>query len=436
MAEPIYGNTFQEDFAARRRMLPQAVGAAMPAQARSAYDPEAQLEELMRQRTALEQQQPDMSVMQDFARQQGEMGQGALLNALAAQYAGESFQPLQAKFLRRAEAAQQPMKVGGGILTPTGDFVRDPVQAQEREAGALDRRIGGLERVIESRNARQERMAQAERDRALREALGFGNLAIKDEILDLRRNLPGGGAARNRFQQAGTFILENGQVVSGVFDPDQGPGYMENGRFAPLPPGARPTLRGAGAPLTANQYRDLREDIKGEQNALTRVNQYFSNFADMNVGMRNLADRVSANVKTFLGAPDSVNRKELATQLAQGQVQGLLGMLRVDVVGPGVMTEQDAKRVLSSIGGDVTALQNPRVVENLLRQVFEQKQRRLDDLVEQDAYHSRFFPGMAPIDRTPIRFGDASGNRPPVGSGQPGTPAQRIRVDTNGKIIR
>ena len=117
MAEPIYGNTFAEDFAARRRMLPQAMGTAMPAQARGGYDPEAQLEELLRQRTALEQQQPDMGAMQAFARQQGEMGQGALLNALAAQYAGEGFQPLQTKLLRRAEAAQQPMKVGGGILT-------------------------------------------------------------------------------------------------------------------------------------------------------------------------------------------------------------------------------------------------------------------------------------------------------------------------------
>lgn len=186
MAEPIYGSTFQEDFAARRRMLPQAVGAAMPAQARSAYDPEAQLEELLRQRTALEQQQPDMSGLQEFARKQGEMGQGALLNALAAQYAGESFQPLQAKLLRRAEAAQQPTKVGGGILTPTGDFVRDPVQAQEREGGMLDRRIGQVERVIDSRDARRMRAEQAQREENLRRELGLGNIAVRQSGVDAR----------------------------------------------------------------------------------------------------------------------------------------------------------------------------------------------------------------------------------------------------------
>lgn len=435
MAEPIYGSTFEEDFNARRMMLPQAIGAARPMQAQQGYDPEAQLMELVRQRSALEEQQPDVSALQEYARRQGEMGQGALLNALAAQYAGEGFQPLQAKFLKQAEASQQPMRVGGGMLTPSGEFVRDPFTAQERQAQMLDRRIGGLERVIESRQARQERAEQAARELDWRKSLGLANLGIRQEMLDLRRNPPGGGAAGNRFQQAGSYILDNGQVVSGVFSPDQGPGYMEGGRFVPLPPGARPTLRGAGAPLTANQYRDLREDIKVEQNALLRMNQYLSNFPSMNVGIRNLADRLSANAKTFLGAPDSVNRKELAAQLAQGQVQGLLGMLRVDVVGPGVMTEQDAKRVLSSIGGDVSVLQNPRVVENLLRQVFEQKQRRLDDLMEQDAYHSRFFPGMAPIDRTPIRFGEVRSGQPAAGGGQ-SEATRRIRLDANGNIIR
>jgi hypothetical protein len=230
MAEPIYGSTFQEDFAARWRMLPQATGAAMPAQARSAYDPEAQLEELLRQRTALEQQQPDMSVMQEFARKQGEMGQGALLNALAAQYAGESFQPLQTKFLRRAEAAQQPMKVGGGILTPTGDFVRDPVQAQERESGMLDRRIGQVERVIDSREARRMRAEQAQREEDLRRELGLGNIAVRQAGVDARAaarsaaDAVGGvrdSAASNRqFQQAttlrGEYTRRADKVAEGV----------------------------------------------------------------------------------------------------------------------------------------------------------------------------------------------------------------------------
>lgn len=230
MDYPTYGSTFEEDFAARRRMLPQAMGATMPAQPRGAYDPETQLEELLRQRADLDQQQPDMSAMQEFARRQGEMGQGALLNALAAQYAGEGFQPLQAKFLKRAEAAQQPMKVGGGILTPTGEFVRDPMQAQERQAAALDRRIGETARLAEAREARRLRQEQADRDFALREDLGRGRLGIMQAGADAKaaaRSAAGAaGSMRDsvesnrRFQQSttlrGEYTRRADKVAEGV----------------------------------------------------------------------------------------------------------------------------------------------------------------------------------------------------------------------------
>lgn len=203
MAEPIYGSTFEEDFNARRRMLPQAVSAVLPVQAQQAYDPEAQLMELVRQRSALEEQQPDVSALQEYARRQGEIGQGALMNALAAQYAGEGFQPLQAKFLKQAEASQQPMRVGGGMLTPTGEFVRDPFAAQERQAQMLDRRIGGLERVIESRQARQERADQAARELALRETLGMGKLEAQRALQEAKN------AARSAAAAAGTSAADN-----------------------------------------------------------------------------------------------------------------------------------------------------------------------------------------------------------------------------------
>lgn len=215
MAEPTYGMTFEEDFNARRRMLPQAIGAARPAQAQQGFDPEAQLMELVRQRAAMDEQQPDVSALQEYARRQGEAGQSALLNALAAQYAGEGFQPLQAKFLKQAEASQQPLRVGGGMLTPTGEFIRNPFEERERQTQMLDRRIGGLERVIDARQARAERSAQAERELALRETLGMGRLEATraaQEARNAARSASGaasaasGTAAENRnFQQATTL---------------------------------------------------------------------------------------------------------------------------------------------------------------------------------------------------------------------------------------
>ena len=185
MAEPIYGSTFQEDFAARQRMLPQAVGASASLTDEVGGLPAARARQrrLEEQLAAIESQEPDLSAMQDFARQQGEMGQGALLNALAAQYAGEGFQPLQAKFLRRAEAAQQPLRVGTTMITPTGEVMRDPFAERERNLGTLGRRVDraagdvrlietAQERIRADRERQQERLdaraAQDERDRQLR----------------------------------------------------------------------------------------------------------------------------------------------------------------------------------------------------------------------------------------------------------------------------
>jgi len=147
------------------RMLPQAMSATSLteepvnalAMSRQRY------KQLQEQLAQMDAQQPDMSAMQEFARRQGEMGQNALLNAIAAQYAGEAFQPLQAKFLRQAEASQQPLRIGSTMITPSGEIIRDPMAEMERRRSAVEQRLdraAGDIRLIES--ARERAQAQRE----------------------------------------------------------------------------------------------------------------------------------------------------------------------------------------------------------------------------------------------------------------------------------
>jgi hypothetical protein len=89
----------------------------------------------------------DLSAMQDYARQRKESGNSAMLNALAAQFAGERFQPVGAKYLKRAMGAQDPIKVGSGVITGEGQYLKDPFAAQEREVKSLLDRAGALERL-------------------------------------------------------------------------------------------------------------------------------------------------------------------------------------------------------------------------------------------------------------------------------------------------
>lgn len=120
----------------------------------------AYLMQLQKRAEEMEGAEPDISQLQEFARMQGQAGQSAMLNALAAQAAGEQFQPMQAFFLKRAMAAQEPMKLGGGMLTPDGKFIRDPFAAQERGLSRLDRQIQLEQGAISAEEREQERRAE------------------------------------------------------------------------------------------------------------------------------------------------------------------------------------------------------------------------------------------------------------------------------------
>lgn len=165
--------TFSEDVERRRRMLPMALAQSPGGTLSNAVQPGQSLPMSMRARLgkvyqeldAMESQDVDTSALQAFARQQGEQGQSAMLNALAAQFAGEGFQPVQAQFLKRAAAAQEPMKIGGGMLTPAGEFIKDPFASRDSRRGSLERQATTLQAMID----RQEKDERDREDRLLRD---------------------------------------------------------------------------------------------------------------------------------------------------------------------------------------------------------------------------------------------------------------------------
>lgn len=99
---------------------------------------------------------PDYSGYQQHGQQQQESGQRALMLALAAQEAGQEFQPVQAHYLKRAAAAREPMKVTGGTITDTG-FVEDVGHTQELQARRLDARIKQIDGLMQATITAQER---------------------------------------------------------------------------------------------------------------------------------------------------------------------------------------------------------------------------------------------------------------------------------------
>ena len=133
--------------------------------------------------------------------------------------------------------------------------------------------------------------------------------------------------------------------------------------------------------LNGKQFTDLRDNLKSDKVSLTRLKSYFENQQGSNTGLDRLTDQFLTTVKTLMTKKE-LTQEELKLAVAKGQVQGLLGAFRIETVGGGVMTEQDALRVLRNLGGNVDIFQNPEVVRAQLKRLFEDKLLGYDTKIE------------------------------------------------------
>jgi hypothetical protein len=100
------------------------------------------------------------------------------------------------------------------------------------------------------------------------------------------------------------------------------------------------------------------------------------------VGMEKLATQFSSYLNTILGKND-LTPQELRQKVLEGDFQALIGANRIEVVGGGVMTEQDAIRIIKALGGDPADIStNPEAVITEMSKIFAQKYNTYKDALE------------------------------------------------------
>ena len=171
---------------------------------------------------------PDMTAMNEYARQRSQGGDLDMLNSFAAAYAGERYAPNQASHLKRAMAARDPLEVSGGMLTNKG-FVEDPYAARgERGKAAL---------AIAKELNDSEQIAQREADADARYERRYGNgpqatpgerLVDARYINDARKNLESTSGA---LQNIGIMRDMLDVMPGGIWNPEIG---MINSAMASL----------------------------------------------------------------------------------------------------------------------------------------------------------------------------------------------------------
>ena len=155
----------------------------------------------------------DYTGLQNFAKQRGEQGDSAMLNAMAAQFAGESFAPLQEQLMKKASSASDPIKMSGGLITSDGSFVKDPEASQDKQVNMLLERSAQLSKIAETAATAQERAA-AKKDRdEINDWFKKQGYNMQQDSLNLRREINDNRAGLGNFSHEG-YTPGNERVVT------------------------------------------------------------------------------------------------------------------------------------------------------------------------------------------------------------------------------
>ena len=209
------------------------------------------------------------------------------------------------------------------------------------------------------------------------------------------------GSTKGKFQSKGTVVNKDGvEVGAAVFDTSTGRTMLsvsgvDGEELVPLPEGSDVVSVGQESKIIMNvdKLNNLEEKIDLTVMSMQGLTSYLESIDKAPVGLNRLYSNFVADTKTLFS--DLVNADvdgkkftdlsegELNIALSTGKLQSLIGQFRLETVGGGVMTEQDAIRVLWSLGGDVGALQRPEVVKDAMTRMFKKKYKNLKRQVRQ-----------------------------------------------------
>lgn len=123
--------------------------------------------------------------------------------------------------------------------------------------------------------------------------------------------------------------------------------------------------------LNGKQMSDLDIALTQDENSLVSFVNYLGAVGDTNTGVARIADNFIARIKNMVGG--ELTQEQFNLLLASAELPALIAQSRVELAGPGVLTDQDFIRLLETIGGDVNAYQNPQVVKDRISDLISKK---------------------------------------------------------------
>ncbi len=259
----------------------------------------------------------------------------------------EMSDPAKEKGWLTKDRSQMLLAIGAGLLSgedwasgigaASENLMGVNQNIESRDIRAGERGQDRQDRITENRTAQADRMAQIEasnRGSAASRPVHMGNVAMKD-----------GSMRADLFSADGKIVDSTGQDVSSLID------HKVNNSDA----------SGSKAQMTYTQAAEEKSFLTNTASTLQTMDRVSATIADQRYGAAGAAQNVSAFVKTLLGR--GLSQEQIDKAVAKGDMQGLIGQTREQTVGPGVMTEQDAFRIMEALGGDLSSISaNPEVI--------------------------------------------------------------------------
>jgi hypothetical protein len=286
--------------------------------------------ELYSQGSELYNSEPDMTQLQEFAKQRGQQGDRSMLTALAAQFAGEGYAPLQEQMLKKAAASSEPMKFGAGMLSSEGRYIKDPFAAQDKKAEFLLQQAKAYETMAANAETARERIAAQRAQQETMTQLRMMGLNLQQQGLDMRRDALNNKAEPGNFTHEG-YTPDNQRVVT---NSKTGQSFILG-----LNPNGTPSYEPYNGPATPKSA--FEKNVAAAQTFQSK------------------ADSSDALVKQIESNPDAFGITAAAVSKLPASIQGRVGArvldentlkLRADVLRQAAMEISDIYGAAQSVG--------------------------------------------------------------------------------------
>ena len=131
--------------------------------------------------------------------------------------------------------------------------------------------------------------------------------------------------------------------------------------------------------LSSTKLNDLRAEVLTARTGFFNLANYVNTIDRTNLGLQRDIDKVTSWFKTVFMPEKQLDDQQVALRIANGQLSRLGGTLRLDILGPGVMTEQDFLRLREALGNDPNSAQSIQAFKETLHLILKEKEMTYKD---------------------------------------------------------